>query len=154
MNTVPAGGLVVEIPDGETERKEWSPRQFQYGGRNFVWKGGRADGKSADGGLFRSFAWETLYETKGVWAKAGSRTGKIEGETVGPRLCWGEKGGGNDASHSIHMVGGLDLQFREHLLASQLARLVRCSYPPEKDSTGLEVVAAGVSILSLIDLLS
>ncbi|KAL3489273.1 hypothetical protein BJX62DRAFT_156931 [Aspergillus germanicus] len=154
MNTVPEGGLVVEIPDGEAERKDWSPRRFEYGGRNFVWKSGRADGKSADGGLFKSFTWETLYETKRVWPKAGSKTGKMEDETVGPKLCWGEKGGGNGASHSIHMVGGLDLQFREHLLASQLARLVRCSYPPQKDSTGVEVVAAGASILSLAELLS
>jgi hypothetical protein len=66
----------------------------------------------------------------------------MEDETVGPTLCWGEKGGGNDASHSIHMAGGLDLQFREHLLASQ------------RDSTGVEAVAAGASILSLAELLS
>ncbi|KAL2836092.1 hypothetical protein BJY01DRAFT_258779 [Aspergillus pseudoustus] len=154
MSPVLAGGLVVEIPDGEAERKHWSPRRFEYGGRNFVWKSGRADGKSADGGLFKSFAWETLYETKRVWSKAGSRPGKMEDETVGPRLCWGEKGGGNGASHSIHMVGGLDLQFREHLLASQLARFVRCSYPPQKDSTGAEAVSAASSILSLAEWLS
>ncbi|KAL2813930.1 hypothetical protein BDW59DRAFT_154583 [Aspergillus cavernicola] len=152
-STVPDVGHVVEIPDGEAQRKDWSPRRFEYGGRNFVWKG-RADGKSADGGVFKSFMWETLYETKRVWAKSGSRTGKMEDETVGPKLCWGEKGGGNGATHSLYMVGGLDLQFREHLLAAQLARLVRCSYPPQKDSTGVEVVAAGASILSLADLLS
>ncbi|KAL4913698.1 hypothetical protein BDW62DRAFT_205260 [Aspergillus aurantiobrunneus] len=95
-STVPPDcGHVVEIPEGEAQRKDWSPRRFQYGGRNFVWKSGRADGKSADGGLFKSFAWETLYETRRVWPKDGSRTGKMEDETVGPRLCWGEKGGGN-----------------------------------------------------------
>ncbi|KAL3479166.1 hypothetical protein BJX99DRAFT_268585 [Aspergillus californicus] len=152
-STVPDVGHVVEIPDGEAQRKDWSPRRFQYGGRNFVWKG-RADGKSADGGLFKSFTWETLYETKRVWPRNGSKTGKMEDETVGPKLCWGEKGGGNGADHFIYMVGGLDLQFREHLLASQLARLVRCSYPPQKDSTGVEVVAAGSSIISLAELLS
>ncbi|KAB8215797.1 hypothetical protein BDV33DRAFT_8452 [Aspergillus novoparasiticus] len=153
--TVPQTGDIVEIPDGEAQRKDWSPRRFKYGGRNFVWKSGRADGKSADGGLFRSFSWETLYETKLVWAKEGSRTGKMEDETIGPRLCWGEKGGGNGAAHSIYMVGGLDLQFREHLLASQLARLVRCSNPPQKDSTGVEMVSAGgESILSLVEWLS
>ncbi|KJK60298.1 hypothetical protein P875_00053522 [Aspergillus parasiticus SU-1] len=154
-STVPQTGDIVEIPDGEAQRKDWSPRRFKYGGRNFVWKSGRADGKSADGGLFRSFSWETLYETKLVWAKEGSRTGKMEDETIGPRLCWGEKGGGNGAAHSIYMVGGLDLQFREHLLASQLARLVRCSNPPQKDSTGVEMVSAGgESILSLVEWLS
>ncbi|KAL4864665.1 hypothetical protein BDV12DRAFT_188754 [Aspergillus spectabilis] len=153
-STVPDSGLVVEIPDGEQDRKDWSPRRFTYGGRNFVWKSGRADGKSADGGVFKSFGWEALYETKRVWAKGGSRTGKMEDETIGPKLCWGEKGGGNGAEHTLYMVGGLDMQFREHLLASQLARLVRCSYPPSKDSTGLEVVSAGVSILSLAELIS
>ncbi|KAE8322094.1 hypothetical protein BDV39DRAFT_184497 [Aspergillus sergii] len=154
-STVPQAGNIVEIPDGEAQRKDWSPRRFKYGGRNFVWKSGRADGKSADGGLFRSFSWETLYETKRVWAKEGSRTGKMEDETIGPRLCWGEKGGGNGAAHSIYMLGGLDLPFREHLLASQLARLVRCSNPPQKDSTGVEMVSAGgESILSLVEWLS
>ncbi|OJJ00281.1 hypothetical protein ASPVEDRAFT_149244 [Aspergillus versicolor CBS 583.65] len=149
----PDGGQIVEIPDGELQRKDWSPRRFQYGGRNFVWKSGRADGKSMDGGLFRSFTWETLYETKRVWPKDGSRTGKMEDETVGPKLCWGEKGG-NGATHSIYMVGGLDLQFREHLLAAQLARLTRCSYPPQKDLAGVEAVSTGSSILGLIDLVS
>ncbi|KAE8357436.1 hypothetical protein BDV27DRAFT_170522 [Aspergillus caelatus] len=153
-STVPQAGHIVEIPDGEAQRKDWSPRRFKYGGRNFVWKSGRAGGKSADGGLFRSFSWETLYETKRVWPKEGSRTGKMEDETVGPRLCWGEKGGGNGAVHSIYMVGGLDLQFREHLLASQLARLVRCSNPPQKDSAGVEMVSAGESILSLAEWVS
>ncbi|KAE8139291.1 hypothetical protein BDV38DRAFT_242240 [Aspergillus pseudotamarii] len=153
-STVPQAGHIVEIPDGEAQRKDWSPRRFKYGGRSFVWKSGRADGKSADGGLFRSFSWETLYETKRVWPKEGSRTGKMEDETVGPRLCWGEKGGGNGAVHSIYMVGGLDLQFREHLLASQLARLVRCSNPPQKDLAGVEMVSAGESILSLAEWVS
>ncbi|KAI9367140.1 hypothetical protein BJX61DRAFT_547773 [Aspergillus egyptiacus] len=151
-STVPDVGLVVEVPDREAHRKDWSPRRFQYGGRNFVWKG--RDGKSADGGIFKSFAWETLYETKRVWPKDGSKTGKMEDETVGPRLCWGETGGGHGATHSIYMAGGLDQQFREHLLASQLARLVRCSYPPQKDSTGVEAVSAGASILSLAELVS
>ncbi|KAL4778203.1 hypothetical protein BJX76DRAFT_153080 [Aspergillus varians] len=154
-STVPADcGHVVEVPDGEAQRKDWSPRRFQYGGRNFVWKSGRADGKSEDGGVFRSFGLETLYETKRVWPKDGSRTGKMEDETVGSRLCWGVKGGANGATHSIYMVGGLDLQFREHLLAVQLARMVRCSYPAQKDSTGLEAASAGASLLGFIDLVS
>lgn len=89
-----------------------------------------------------------------MWPKHGSKTGKMEDETVGSKLCWGEKGGGNGATHSIYMVGGLDLQFREHLLAAQLARLVRCSYPPQKDSAGVEAVSTGSSILGLIELVS
>lgn len=153
-STIPDIGTIVEIPDGEARRKDWSPRRFQYGGRNFVWKSGRADGKRADGGVFRSFAWETLYETKRVWPKSGSKTGKMEDETVGPRLCWGEKGRENGALSSIHMVGGLDMQFREHLLAAQLARLVRCSLPPKKEEPpavgALDTVSAGLGLLSLL----
>ncbi|KAL4906215.1 hypothetical protein BDW74DRAFT_151527 [Aspergillus multicolor] len=149
----PNSGHIVEIPDREAQSKDWSPRRFQYGGRNFVWKG-RADGKSADGGLFKAFAWETLYETKRVWAKDGSKTGKMDDETVGPKLCWGEKGGGKGADHSIYMVGGLDQQFREHLLASQLARFVRCSYPPQKDVKGVEAASAGLSVLALAEVFS
>ncbi|KAL4928482.1 uncharacterized protein BDV17DRAFT_97583 [Aspergillus undulatus] len=154
-STIPADcGQIVEIPDGEEQRKDWSPRRFSYGGRSFVWKSGRADGKPADGGVFSSFGWETLYETKRVWAKNESRTGKMEDETVGSKFCWGEKGGVNGAKHSIYMAGGLDLQFREHLLASQLARLIRCSYPPQKDSKGVEAVSAASSIIGFVELVS
>ncbi|KAG0157416.1 hypothetical protein PDIDSM_4601 [Penicillium digitatum] len=153
--TIPDMGAVTEIPDGEMQRKDWSPRRFEYGGRNFVWKTAAAEGKK-EGGMFGSFciAWETLYETKRVWAKSGSRTGKMEDEIVGPRLCWGEKKGGNGAEHSIHMVGGLDLYFREHLLAVQLSRLARVSYPPQKDTKGIEVATAGLGWLSIVSSLA
>ncbi|KAJ5529197.1 hypothetical protein N7527_002590 [Penicillium freii] len=149
--TIPDMGAITEIPDGEMQRKDWSPRRFEYGGRNFVWKSAAAEGKK-EGGMFGSFGipWETLYETKRVWAKSGSRTGKMEDEIVGPRLCWGEKKGGNGADHSIHMVGGLDLYFREHLLAVQLSRLARASYPPRKDTMGIEAASAGVGWLSIV----
>ncbi|KAJ9482397.1 hypothetical protein VN97_g11030 [Penicillium thymicola] len=149
--TIPDMGAITEIPDGEMQRKDWSPRRFEYGGRNFVWKCAAAEGKK-EGGMFGSFgiAWETLYETKRVWAKSGSRTGKMEDEIVGPRLCWGEKKGGNGADHSIHMVGGLDLYFKEHLLAVQLSRLARVSYPPQKDTKGIEAASAGLGWLSIV----
>ncbi|KAJ5200115.1 hypothetical protein N7472_005319 [Penicillium cf. griseofulvum] len=145
--TIPDMGAITEIPDGEMQRKDWSPRRFEYGGRNFVWKTAAAEGKK-EGGMFGSFgiAWETLYETKRVWAKTGSRTGKMEDEIT---LLGGEEGGGNGADHSIHMVGGLDLYFREHLLAVQLSRLARVSYPPQKDTKGIEVVSAGVNWISI-----
>ncbi|KAJ5120503.1 uncharacterized protein N7515_009891 [Penicillium bovifimosum] len=153
--TVPDMGAITEIPDGEMKRRDWSPRRFEYGGRNFVWKDAAAEGKK-DGGMFGKFgfAWEALYETKRVWAKGGSRTGKMEDETVGPRLCWGEKKGGNGADHSIHMVGGLDMYFREHLLAVQLSRLARVSYPPQKDTSGVEAASAGLGLLSIAATLS
>lgn len=149
--TIPDMGTITEIPDGEMQRKDWSPRRFEYGGRNFVWKSAAAEGKK-ESGMFGSFgiAWETLYETKRVWPKSGSRTGKMEDEIVGSRLCWGEKKGGNGADHSIHMVGGLDLYFREHLLAVQLSRLARASYPPQKDTKGIEAASAGLGWLSIV----
>ncbi|CAI7634611.1 unnamed protein product [Penicillium discolor] len=149
--TIPDMGTITEIPDGEMQRKDWSPRRFEYGGRNFVWKSAAAEGKK-EGGMFGSFgiAWETLYETKRVWAKSGSRTGKMEDEIVGSRLCWGEKKGGNGADHSIHMVGGLDQYFREHLLAVQLSRLARATYPPQKDTKGIEAASAGLGWLSIV----
>lgn len=149
--TIPDMGTITEIPDGEMQRKDWSPRRFEYGGRNFVWKSTLAEGKKDTGSMFGKwgFAWEALHETKRVWAKTGSRTGKMEDETVGPRLCWGEKKGGNGADHSIHMVGGLDLYFREHLLAVQLSRLARVSYPPQKDTAGIEVATTTLGWLSI-----
>ncbi|CAG7919141.1 unnamed protein product [Penicillium olsonii] len=149
--TIPDMGAITEIPDGEMQRKDWSPRRFEYGGRKFVWKSAAAEGKK-EGGLFGGFgfAWETLYETKRVWTKEGSRTGKKEDETVGPRLCWGEKKGGNGADHSIHMAGGLDLYFREHLLAVQLSRMARVMYSSHKDTAGIEAAAVGVGWLSIV----
>lgn len=155
-STVPDIGIIVETPDRGEKCKEWSPRRFQYGGRSFVWKNRQADGRirSADGGLFKSFAWEALYETKRVWPKQGSQTGKLEDETFEMCLCWGEKGGSNGAAHSIYMNPGLDMQFREHILAVQLARFMRCKYPPHKDSKGVEAVAAGSTILSILELAS
>ncbi|KAI2731547.1 hypothetical protein CBS147354_656 [Penicillium roqueforti] len=153
--TIPDIGAITEIPDGEMQRKDWSPRRFEYGGRNFVWKSAAAEGKK-EGGMFGSFgiAWETLYETKRVWPKSGSRTGKMEDEIVGPRLCWGEKKGGSGVDHSIHMVGGLDMYFREHLLAVQLSRLARATHPPQKDTQGIEAASAGLGWLSIVSSLA
>ncbi|KAL2808960.1 hypothetical protein BJX63DRAFT_445554 [Aspergillus granulosus] len=149
----------LTVPDRGEHCKDWSPRRFEYGGRKFVWKNARVDGdgksKPADGGLFKSFAWETLYETERVWRKAGSQTGKMEDKIVSTKLCWGEKGGVNKADHTIYMGAGLDVQFREHLLAVQLARLVRCSNPPKKDTKGVEAISAGGSdILSILNIVS
>ncbi|KAL4884579.1 hypothetical protein BJY04DRAFT_168149 [Aspergillus karnatakaensis] len=152
--TVPDSGAIIEIPDGEQERKDWSPRRFKYGGRNFVWKTARPDGKCADGGLFKSLGFEVLYETKRVWPKNGGKPGIMEDETVGPKLFWGEKDGVNGASHTLYLAAGLDQMFTEHILAAQLARFMRCSYPPNKDTKGVEAVAAGVGLLTIAELIS
>ncbi|KAJ5782883.1 hypothetical protein N7457_004657 [Penicillium paradoxum] len=125
--TIPDMGAITEIPDGELRRRDWSPRRFEYGGRNFVWKNAAAEGKKGDGGMFGKwgFAWEALYETKRVWAKEGSRTGKMEDETVGPRLCWGRR------------KEGMELI------------TVSICFPPQKDSGGIEAAATGLGLLSI-----
>ncbi|KAL2868404.1 uncharacterized protein BJX67DRAFT_350699 [Aspergillus lucknowensis] len=102
------------------------------------------------GGPFKSFPWDTIYETKRVWPKAGSRMGKMEDETVGPKLCWGEEGRGNEATRSLYVVGGLDLQFREYPLALQLARPA-VHLLAAKRPNWVEVVSAGVGILTLAE---
>lgn len=138
-------GDVLETPDRGEHTKDWSPRRFEYGGRKFVWKN-----SGGDSVLMRSFKWEELYETSKVWKKEGSRTGKMEDEVVGQRLCWGEKNGGMKTDHTLYFAAGLDQFFREHLLASQLARLIRCSYPPNKDTERIEAGAAGVGMFALV----
>ncbi|CEL05791.1 hypothetical protein ASPCAL06906 [Aspergillus calidoustus] len=149
-----SGAVVVEVPDRGEHVRDWAPRRFEYGGRQFVWKGGGSNDKAADGGLFKAFAWESLYETARVWRREGSMTGKMEDEVVGGRLCWGDKGGANKVDHTIYMAAGLDVNFREHLLAVQLARLVRCSNPPNKDVKGAEAIHAGTGILSILNIAS
>jgi hypothetical protein len=139
---------VEEVPDTGMTMKNWSPRRFEYGGRRFVWEAEK------DGGLFQSFQWETLHEIARVWKKDGSKTGKMEDETMEPRLAWGEKGGEKGAEHTLYFAAGLDQHFREHLLASQLARFVRTSQPPYKDVQGLEavdVVRAGMGLWGLVN---
>ncbi|KAL8937535.1 MAG: hypothetical protein Q9216_004377 [Gyalolechia sp. 2 TL-2023] len=135
-------GKAIEIPDRGEHTKDWSPRRFEYGGRTFVWK----DEKS---GKFGKSAWETLYETKRVWPKEGSKTGKKDDETDGSKLFWGVDNGGMHANHTLYFAAGLDQGFREHLLASQLARHFRRTYPPHKDVKGVEAAAAGAGVLSL-----
>src|SRR5205085_5700916 len=105
-----------EVPDRGFWAKPFSPRRFDYGGRSFVWKS-EIGGKN----LGRVY-WETLYETRRVWPKPGSRTGKKEDETVGPRLCWSDRNG--RVPSALCFVAGLDQDFQEHLLASQLARYI------------------------------
>lgn len=105
---------VKEAPDRGIRATHSSPRRFDYGGRNFVWKSEIA--ANITGRVY----WETLYETRRVWPKPGSRTGKQEDETVGPRLCWSEKN--TLVPSTLCFVAELDQDFQEHLLASQLAR--------------------------------
>ncbi|KAL8942682.1 MAG: hypothetical protein Q9211_001280 [Gyalolechia sp. 1 TL-2023] len=135
-------GKTTEMPDRGEHTKDWSPRRFEYGGRQFVWKdeGTAKFGKSP---------WETLYETKRVWPKEGSKTGKKEDETEGRKLFWGVSHGGLHADHTLYFAAGMDQGFREHLLASQLARYFRRNYPPNKDVKGVEAVAASAGVLSL-----
>lgn len=132
---------VWEVPATSCGKKEWSPRRFTFGGRHFVWR--NEEGK--DGSLFsKKWAWETLYET----------AGEAEGsETVGTKLAWGNTEGTWKAKSTLYMLEGLDLALREHILASQLSRFLRWSYPPDKDLSGLEAGArAGMAVGSLISI--
>ncbi|KAK6007354.1 hypothetical protein QM012_004168 [Aureobasidium pullulans] len=135
-------GLTLEMPD-QYKKSGWSSRRFYYGGRRFVWR------EPDKAGLFSKFQWNELFETSRVWSKPGSRTGKNEDEVVGSRLCWGENHGGMHENHTIYMAGGLDQYFREHLLASQLTRLLCKKNPPVKESKGLATATAGATLLSV-----
>lgn len=87
------------------------------------------------------FEWEELWEYKpgSVKVVKGSKTGKTEDGVVGEKLCWGGKGDGGDVESlnererskvdfTVFVKGGVDQMFREQMLASALARLVRCKY--------------------------
>ncbi|CAD0109394.1 unnamed protein product, partial [Aureobasidium uvarum] len=135
-------GLTLEMPD-RSERSGWFTRRFYYGGRQFVWK------EAEKTRTFSRFTWNELYETSRVWPKKGSKTGKMDDEVVGGRLCWGENHGGMHENHTIYMAGGLDQHFREHLLASQLARLVCVQYPTPNPVGGIKAISSGATLLSI-----
>ncbi|KKK24496.1 hypothetical protein ARAM_002346 [Aspergillus rambellii] len=143
-STVPDMGTIPGVPDAANKRKTWSPRRFHYGGRSFVWK------NDDERRFLKAFTWETLYETKRAALDGDNQPDKMGDEIVGERLCWGQKKASDGADYSIFIVDGLDMCFREHLLASQLARMVRVRYPPHKDNSGVEAVEAGMSLVGFI----
>lgn len=98
-------GTTIKVEPDRLEKMSWTPRRFSYGGRRFVWR------------EMKGSTVEALYEVKKEWADPNSKTGKRLDETFERPLMWGE---GKIAMHkicTIHMVGGLDLLFREFLLA-------------------------------------
>jgi hypothetical protein len=135
-------GLILEIPD-RAEKSGWFTRRFYYGGRRFVWK------ETANTKMFSKFEFNELYETSRVWPKKGSKTGKMDDEVVGAGLCWGENHGGMHEDYTICMAGGLDQHFREHLLASQLTRLICIKYPSAKSAGAAGAVGDGLSVLMI-----
>ncbi|THY17566.1 hypothetical protein D6C98_03972 [Aureobasidium pullulans] len=139
----PRVGMCLELPDRASKSKNWSPRRFSYGHRKFVWK------DTSDGKMFSKFQWDTLYETSREWPKQGSKTGKKEDEVVGERLCWGVNHGGTHANHTIYIAGGVDQHFREHMLASQLARYLCKTYPSAKEPSKTTAAAGVVGMLSV-----
>jgi hypothetical protein len=152
MSTKTTEKYAVETPDRSQTTSNWSPRRFDYGGRQFVWKGSGDLENDGNGGSKKRFGfeWETLFETKRVWPKEGSKTGKTKDEVVGSRLCWGETSGRLQKSHTLYFCAGLDQPFREHLLASQLTRYIRTTYTPAKDTQAVENATVGVGMLALI----
>ena len=137
-----SAGLTLEIPD-RAETSGWFPRRFYYGGRRFVWK------ETVAPKMFSKFDWNELYETSRVWPKKGSKTGKMEDEVVGNRLCWGENHGGMHENYTLYMAGGLDQHFREHLLASQLTRLICIKYPTANNAGKVRAASDGLAVLSV-----
>lgn len=103
--------LIHECQDRERER-DWGFRRFHWAGREFVWETSK-----------NPYHFDRLYEVAKSWPKPGSKTGKRDQQLVGKPLVWGEMKTGIKKIGMIHMVGGLDQAFIEHVLASQLARL-------------------------------
>lgn len=103
--------LIYERQDRTGER-DWGSRRFQWAGREFVWETSK-----------NPYHFDTLYEVTKSWPKPGSKTGKRDQQLVGKPLVWGEMKTGLKKIGMIHVVGGLDQAFTEHVLASQLARL-------------------------------
>lgn len=128
------GKAVWEIPSKETDRKSWSPRTFQFGGRWFVWKEGEEKK-----GLLKKWGFETLYEME-------TEGGKI----VGEKLFWGKVGGGMGGKWTLFVHEGLSVGLKEHCFASQVSRLMRWKYPPQKDVSGVEKGAAAVSAVGAL----
>lgn len=104
--------LIHERQDRQGER-DWGSRRFEWAGREFVWQTSK-----------NPYHFDTLHEVARSWPKPGSKTGKRDQQLVGKPLVWGEMKTGIKKIGMIHMVGGLDQAFIEHVLAAQLARLV------------------------------
>ncbi|KAI5360670.1 Putative MIT domain superfamily protein [Septoria linicola] len=135
---------VWENPTKDAKKKDWSPRTFAFGERSFVWK--NEDGKDS-GMISRKWAFETLYETDGN-----------EGAVVGERLAWGKIGGvRKGVKWTISIKEGLGVELKEHIIASQVSRLMRWSFPPQKDLSGVEAGALALggagTLISLASLL-
>lgn len=90
-------GITTERPD-RINRNGWTPRRFDFGNRNFVWKN--------EGSPTSSFN-ETLFEVEKAWAKPGSKTGKMEDKTL-RKLCWMEKRSFRNKYVTVHFAGGID----------------------------------------------
>ncbi|PVF92820.1 hypothetical protein CPB86DRAFT_790772 [Serendipita vermifera] len=125
----PTGTTTQVIPDrqdrinstyGFLPTSSWAPRRFTWGGKRFVWKGLKD----------AAFEEEKLYEVKKEWPDPKSKTGKIADETherplvIAKKIVMGQRMG------TFTVVGGLDQNFREFLIATYLAKVMveRSSY--------------------------
>ncbi|CAG8587679.1 14242_t:CDS:2 [Acaulospora colombiana] len=97
---------ITETLDGSVERKEWWPRRFTYGNRRFVW---------------RREALEGLFEVEKEWSHPDDTSEAILDQTHGRSLLTSVPKLARKKLCTINIVGGLDQQFREYLLASHLA---------------------------------
>jgi hypothetical protein len=109
-----SGQQIVEQPD-RLERAYWGPRRFAYGGRQFVWKPEKKE---------NPYQCENLFEYTKTWPQEGSKTGKQADDAQPHKLAWGDPINGlTFFPITIYMAGGIDLVFKEHILASQCARM-------------------------------
>jgi hypothetical protein len=109
--TTETGTTIISAPDRQ-ERPLWTPRRFIYGRREFVWK--KDDTQRGN--------WEVLFEVKRRWTESEGKAGKTFDETFDRPLVWCQGALSTRKVCTIHMVGGLDMLFRELLLADLLSR--------------------------------
>jgi hypothetical protein len=116
-------GPVKENPDVR-DLSPWGPRRFSYGSRNLVWKPKYPEKGREDGNF------ETLYEYNRTWVRSDG-SGRMDDDAWDGRmqpdtpLCWSDPVPNIivDFVWKIYFVGGLDPLFKEHLIASQLAKM-------------------------------
>lgn len=105
------GTTITSTPDRSRETL-WTPRRFTYGRRKFVWK--KDNGQRGN--------WEKLFEIRKQWEVCERGIVNTSDETFDKPLVWCEGKFSPRKVCTIHMVGGLDLLFREFLLADLLTR--------------------------------
>ncbi|SPN96550.1 uncharacterized protein DNG_00073 [Cephalotrichum gorgonifer] len=106
----------------EPDRKDtspWGPRRFFYGCHKFVWKPKHPDKGHEDGNF------ETLYEFSRYWPDPDRKGRLLDDADESKPLFWCDDVPGFmlEFKWTVHFRGGLDPVFKEHLIASQVAKM-------------------------------